>query len=159
MINKVEDLFDKYLGDDDGPRNWDWDDLYEIDDDSDFEYLVADLWEEIGYDTQRTKGSGDDGVDVIAVKNGYVRSNIQKVVIEAKHYRGDNTVGASVIREMPGAEKMHDADMSVVVTSNIFTNHAKRTAEKLDVELVNGKELIQRLNQSELPPPELEFLE
>ena len=159
MKNRIENLFDEFLGEDEGPRTWDWDDLFEIDDEHEFEKLLADLWEEMGYDTRRTKATGDDGADVVAVKNGIVRSNIQKMVIEAKYQSGENTVGADIVRGMPGAEKMHDADMSIIVTSNIFTRDAKRTAEKLDVELVNGKKLIKRLNQSDLPPPELEFLD
>lgn len=159
MRSRVEELFDRFLSEDEGPRTWDWDDLYEIDDENEFENLLADLWAEMGYDTRRTRATGDDGADVVAVKNGIVRSNIQKMVIEAKYRTGENTVGSGVVRGMPGAEKMHDADMSIVVTSNIFTADAKRTAEKLDVELVNGKELIKRLNQADLAPPELEFLE
>lgn len=159
MKERIEELFDRFLGEEEGPRTWDWDDLYQIEDDRQFEKLLADLWEQMGYETDRTKSTGDDGADVIAVKNGIVRSNLQKMVIEAKYRTGENAVGSGVVRGMLGAEKMYNADMSIVVTSNIFTGDAKRTAEKLDVELVNGKQLIKRLNQSDIPPPELEFLD
>jgi restriction system protein len=159
MSGKIENLFDRFLGEDEGPRTWDWDDLYEIEDDSEFEELLADLWEQMGYETRRTSATGDDGADVVAIKNGIVRSNVQKIVIEAKYRTGENAVGSGVVRGMPGAKAMYDADISIVVTSNIFTGDAKRTAEELGVELVNGKELIKRLNQADIAPPELEFLD
>ena len=56
-----------------------------------FEVLIANLFYSMKFTTQLTKASGDQGIDVIAEKNGI------KYGIQAKCYSG--SVGNSAIQE------------------------------------------------------------
>lgn len=77
------------------------------------------------------------------------------MVIQAKQYRGQ--VGSPKVRDLVGAKQVRDADMAVLVTSSNFSSHAERTADRVGVELVTGRELKHRLNESNVEPPELNY--
>jgi hypothetical protein len=70
MRDKIDRVFDTLLGDEEGSRDWDRDDLWEIGDEDAFEELIADLWEDMGYNTRVTASTNDDGADVIAEQPG-----------------------------------------------------------------------------------------
>ncbi|HCK64906.1 MAG TPA: hypothetical protein DHW49_01445, partial [Anaerolineae bacterium] len=56
-----------------------------------FENFIAELFSRLGYETEITKASGDQGIDVIALKNGV------KIGIQTKCYSG--TIGNRAIQE------------------------------------------------------------
>lgn len=63
-----------------------------------------------------TKGSGDQGIDVIAYGNG------KKYGIQCKYY--SSPVGNSAVQEAYAGAKYYDCDVAVVMTNNIFTKSA-----------------------------------
>lgn len=63
-----------------------------------------------------TKGSGDQGIDVIAYGNG------KKYGIQCKYY--SSPVGNSAIQEAYAGAKYYNCDVAVVMTNNIFTKSA-----------------------------------
>jgi HJR/Mrr/RecB family endonuclease len=122
-------------------RQYDW---------QQFEQLIGRLWEDKGYSTEVTQGSGDRGVDVFARKSG------ETVAIQAKHNSKSNRVGRPPVQKLGGILATNDADRAIVVTSASFTGTAKEEADNFGdgMELIPRSELLQMLNESELIPPE-----
>jgi len=95
-----------------------------------FESLVADLFEKMGYESKVTSGSGDQGADVIA------SNSFEKLAIQTKHYQGK--VSNSAVQEAAAAVSYYDADRAVVITTSSFTRSAEELASSNNVEL-HGK--------------------
>jgi hypothetical protein len=112
-------------------------------DDYEFEHLVADLWGEMGWQTQVETQSMDAGVDVRAVKSVPYE---QKVLIQAKRYSGSNKVGGPDIQQYSALKNQEEnVDKVVVVTTGEFTRSARRRANDLNVKLVDGDDLVDLL--------------
>jgi hypothetical protein len=105
-----------------------------------FEQLVAEVWEELGYRTEVTSGSQDRGVDVIAEQDNPVK---QKMLIQAKAYSDANRIGSDEVRRYATLyQQEDDADRVVLVTTSGFTTQAKKLAQDLDVAAIDGEDLI-----------------
>ena len=114
----------------------------------DFEHLVADLWEALGYQTAVTQSSQDLGVDVVARQVTPVE---QTVVIQAKRYGPNTKVGREEIQQYASLHRQErDADLVVVVTTGECTGPAEEAAEDLNVKLVNGDRLAELIEEYEL---------
>ncbi len=92
-----------------------------------FEQFLALLFSKMGYETEVTKKSGDQGIDVIASKGG------TKIGIQAKCYSG--SVGNGAIQEAVAGRNYYHLDKAIVVTNAGFTNSAKELAEANSVVL------------------------
>jgi hypothetical protein len=104
-----------------------------------FEELVAEIWEEQGWETEVTDGSGDRGIDVIAVKDEPVE---QRQYIQAKYYSIDNKVGSDEMQKYSGLYARDESvDAVVVVTTSGFTSEAEDVASNRDVRLIDGQKL------------------
>ena len=114
----------------------------------DFEHLVADLWEALGYQTAVTQSSQDLGVDVVARQVTPVE---QTVVIQAKRYGPNTKVGREEIQQYASLHRQErDADLVVVVTTGEFTGPAEEAAEDLNVKLVDGGRLAELIEEYDL---------
>jgi hypothetical protein len=108
-------------------------------DEYDFEHLVADVWGQQGWQTTVTSGSKDRGIDVIAEKSSPFR---QKHLIQAKRYSAGNKISSPDIQQYSSLRQQEDdVDAVVVVTTSSFTPEAERTAQDLNVKLIDGEEL------------------
>jgi restriction system protein len=110
---------------------------------SDFEALVATLYENEGYETQVKPDGPDGGVDVLAERHGRMRA------VQCKRYAGGNSVGGPTVRQTIGAAQTHGADAVSVVTTSRFTSSAKSVVvdiDGIDVELVDGSDLLDWLD-------------
>ena len=104
-----------------------------------FEYFVADLWEEDGWETAVTQTSNDVGVDVEAVKRDTIE---QKLVIQTKRYKEGNKIGRPKIQQYYSLKEQDArADAAVVVTTSSFTDSAENWARDHNVKLVDGDDL------------------
>ncbi len=104
-----------------------------------FEHLVADVWEQRGWETRVTTGSGDRGIDVIATKESPF---LQKQIIQAKRYKQENSVGSPDIQQYSSLQKQEpNVDSVVIVTTSSFSRQAREIANKLNVKLVDGTDL------------------
>lgn len=91
-----------------------------------YEYECAKLLKKRGFSkVYVTKGSGDQGVDVIAYANG------KKYGIQCKYY--SSPVGNSAIQEVYSGAKYYNCDIAVVMTNATFTESAIDLASKLGV--------------------------
>lgn len=82
-----------------------------------------------------TRGSGDQGVDIIAYKDG------QKYAIQCKRYA--QKLGNKPIQEVHTGKTIYHCDVAVVMTNNYFTPGAKEAATATGVLLWDREKLAQ----------------
>jgi restriction system protein len=110
----------------------------------DFENYIADLFEKMGYKTIVTGGAYDEGVDVVAEKDGV------KYYIQCKKYFGKHEVGVAEVRDFYGAIADHLArGKGYFITTNKFTLEAERFAEDKPIELVDSFRLVDYIHSAE----------
>ncbi len=102
-------------------------------DGSDLEHLIVRLYNAMGYVSKRTGGSGDQGSDVIASKNG------ENILIQAKCYNG--SVDNKSVQQASAALAYHGCNRAVVITNSVFTPGAVALAKANLVELIDGERL------------------
>lgn len=104
-----------------------------------FEKFVAKIWSERGWNANVTQISGDSGIDIVATKESPFQ---QKQLIQVKRYGPKTTVSSPEIQQYASLHQQeNNVDSVVVVTSSSFSKQATQLAEKLNVKLVNGKEV------------------
>lgn len=86
-----------------------------------FELFISYLFSKLGYATEITKSSGDQGIDIIAKKGNAV------VAIQTKCY--SKPVGNHAIMEAVAGAKYYNATKTMVVTNNGFTKSARELAQ------------------------------
>ena len=107
-----------------------------------FEGFVAKMFDKLGYTTEVTKASGDQGVDVIAKKDGKVLG------IQAKCYSG--VVGNHAIMEVVAGMNYYECNCCMVVTNSVFTAAAKELARANHVELWERNDLKEQMELLEM---------
>lgn len=99
---------------------------YDYMDGLDFEFFCADLLKKNNfYNVSVTPGSADQGIDIIAFKDGV------KYGIQCKCYSSD--IGNKAVQEVFAGAKFYDCHVPVVLTNRYFTNSAIELAEKINV--------------------------
>ncbi|KXH86090.1 restriction endonuclease [Sporosarcina sp. HYO08] len=98
-----------------------------------FEHFLVELLQNLGFRAKITKASGDQGVDVLAKKQGKVYA------IQAKRYAG--SVGNKAVQEVASGKQYYGADVSWVITNSSFTQSAKNLAHKTHTLLWDGNKL------------------
>lgn len=97
---------------------YDFDQPYDNMDGHTFEYFCADLLSKNGFtDVEVTKGSGDQGIDVIAYKDG------MKYGIQCKCYSSD--IGNKAVQEAFAGKTYYNCHVAAVLTNRHFTKSAK----------------------------------
>ena len=92
----------------------------------DFENWCANALRDLGFvDVEVTAGSGDQGVDIVASKDGV------KYAIQCKRYTSD--LGNTPVQEVHAGKKIYRCHVSAVVTNRYFTSGAKELAEATGV--------------------------
>lgn len=99
-----------------------------------YEHFIARIIRNAGLETEVTKGSGDNGADVI-----FRTSDGEKIVVQCKFY--GSTVGNKAVQEAYSAKAFYDAEAAWVVTNLGYTQAAKIAAQKLGVLLITHDEL------------------
>ncbi|MBM9506812.1 restriction endonuclease [Actinacidiphila acididurans] len=103
-----------------------------------FERLVRELFEAMGYETWRTQGSRDDGIDAVAVKRDALVAT--HFAIQAK--RTKNVVPVDTVRSLWST--MHDvgASHSILVATSWYGKSSHEFAHRMGrIHLINGREL------------------
>ena len=102
-----------------------------------FEEFLFNYFKNHGYQCSVTKASGDQGVDLIAKRDGTV------VAIQAKCYSG--TVGNHAIMEAVAGARFYNANQCMVITNSTFTKSAVELARANNVILWDRKTLIEKI--------------
>ena len=99
-----------------------------------FEAYVALVLEDNGFKhVALTKGSGDQGVDILAERNG------KTYAIQCKNYEG--AVGNFAVQEAYTGAQFYGCDRAAVICPGQFTRGAKELAQSTGVLLWDGKKL------------------
>ncbi len=108
---------------------------------SEFEWLVGEVMRREGWTVAETgrRDSADGGVDLRAQRNG------RTLLIQCKRWTA-NAVGVDEVRKIAGvASAGKGARSGSVVTLSTFTEQAVAEARRLGVDLVDGRELLKRI--------------
>lgn len=108
-----------------------------------FEYFCANLLRKNGYEkVDVTQGSGDQGIDIIAYREGI------KYGIQCKCYSSD--IGNKAIQEVFAGKTFYECHVGVVLTNRYFTKSAIELAQKNGIILWDRDKLISMLEISNL---------
>jgi restriction system protein len=108
-----------------------------------FEYLVAELYENMGYGIELTKKTHDNGIDIIATNNDITKK--EKIIIQCKNTQKNITV--KDIREFIGIIELNNATKGAFCTTGDYTSSAKKILLIYNrLEMINGKEIIKLFN-------------
>lgn len=112
----------------------------------DFELLIADIWQECqGWTTEVTEPGADGGVDVIGRPPGGYQT---ATAVQAKRYQADQKLGRPDVQKYGSLPQEYDAIGSVtIVTTSSFTSEAEQAAERLDVKLIDGGQLLELIDR------------
>ena len=102
---------------------------------TEFESACAETLERHGWRTQLTKASGDQGIDIIAIKSR------KRVAIQCKLYT--KPVGNKAVQEAIAGKSFIEAEFACVVSNAIFTRSAKELASTAGVILLHPDNLRQ----------------
>jgi restriction system protein len=100
-----------------------------------FEEFVGELLEAHGYAVQCTGGTGDEGVDLVARREGL------SVVVQCKYLGTGAVVGAPEVRRFLGTIHHVHAHRGIFVTTRTFSLAAERFAADHAIELIDGPRL------------------
>lgn len=104
-----------------------------------FEHFCASILEKNGFKSVNvTKGSGDQGIDIVAIKEGV------KYGIQCKCY--SSNIQNKAVQEAIAGKKFYDCHVGVVLTNQYFTKPAKELAEKTGILLWDRSYLEKLIN-------------
>lgn len=107
---------------------------------TDFEKLMELYYWEQGYQVERIGGSGDHEVDlVLKGKEGY------KIAVQCKRWKQD--VGNDIVLRLKAGKQVHGCYDAWIVTTSNFTKAAREAAERLNIKLINGLILEDKLKK------------
>ena len=101
---------------------------------AEFEVFCAEQLRNCGWEVQVTPLCKDQGVDVIAVKNGI------RVVLQCKLY--SKPVGNKAVQEIAAGKIHQQAVYGAVVTNSTFTSSAKQPASTTGIRLLHHTDLL-----------------
>lgn len=100
----------------------------------DFEHYCAELLLKNGFiKTRVTSGSGDQGVDILAEKDGI------KYAIQCKRY--NSQLGNTPVQEVAAGRQFYNCHIGVVLTNSTFSSGAIDLAERTNVLLWDRNKL------------------
>jgi len=99
-----------------------------------FEAYCARVLNKNGWHANTTKGSGDQGVDIIATKGQF------KAVFQCKKYT--SPIGNKAVQEVIAGKTFASADFAFVVSNKQYTRSAVELAHKAGVHLIHYYELV-----------------
>ena len=108
-----------------------------------FEHYCADLLSKNGFDeVEVTKGSGDQGIDIVAYKDGV------KYGIQCKCYSSD--IGNHAVQEAFAGKSFYNCHVAAVLTNRHFTKGAKDLAATNNVLLWDREKLEEFIKSADI---------
>ncbi|PHU34121.1 restriction endonuclease [Pseudobutyrivibrio ruminis] len=96
-----------------------------------YERKCAEYLKKLGFSkVEVTKGSGDFGVDILAIKKGL------RYAIQCKYY--ESPIGNKAIQEVYAGMSYYRCNKAMVITNSTYTRQAKQLAASLNVELIEN---------------------
>ena len=104
-----------------------------------FEQFLSVLFSNMGFETEITKGSGDQGIDLIISRKG------TRIGVQAKCYSG--SVGNSAIQEAAAGKNYYHLEKAIVVTNSNFTVSALELADRNGIVLWDRNMLKEKIEE------------
>jgi HJR/Mrr/RecB family endonuclease len=95
-----------------------------------FENFLGNVFEELGYSVEKTKTTGDQGVDLILTGKG------RRMAVQAKGYK--ESVGNGSVQEVYAGMTFYKCDECVAVTNSYFTVGAIDLARSVGCQLIDA---------------------
>ena len=109
----------------------------------DFEHWGADLLRDLGFTkVEVTRGSGDQGVDILAEKDGI------RYAVQCKRYH--SPLGNKPVQEVHAGKEMYQCQIGAVMTNRYFTPSGREIAEKTGVLLWDRDWLRDAINRRQI---------
>ena len=99
-----------------------------------FERELAALFQRRGYQVQSTPSSGDQGIDLIARKNG------KTTIVQCKRHK--SPVGPAIARELYGSLIASRADRAILACTGGFTRGVKEFVKDKPITLIDAWDII-----------------
>jgi HJR/Mrr/RecB family endonuclease len=112
-----------------------------------FEEFIADLWSQLGWDTEVVPQEEDRGVDVIATHSGVFT---RKRAIQVKRKNPERAHRLDEIQRYMGLSHREEMDEVLLVTTGRFTETARDEATDSAYELMDGEELVSFIRENSL---------
>ena len=104
----------------------------------DYENYIEAILAESNFVVSRTPTTGDQGVDLIATKNG------KRIAIQCKYY--SKPVGNKAVQEVIAGRDYYECEHACVVSNNTFTLAAKKLASVSNILLLNENNIVEKFN-------------
>ena len=108
-----------------------------------FERFLEILFTKMGFQTKKTPGSGDQGVDLVLKKDGLITA------VQAK--RSQTNIRNDAVQEVVAGKSLYQAHRAMVVTNHFFGNSAKKLAKANFVQLVDREKLESWISLYQIP--------
>jgi restriction system protein len=106
-----------------------------------FEEFVAELFEALGYEVDRTGGSGDEGADL------HVRRRGLAAIVQCK-YHSRGIVGSPELQKFLGTIHHTGSHKGFFVTTRTFSLAAERFVAQHPIELIDGPRLVELVKEA-----------
>jgi len=102
-----------------------------------FEEATAEIFRRMGFSTEVTPYSGDNGIDIVLKKDSSI------IGVQCKRYRADKKVGPGAVREFAGSLDGSNLLEGIFVTTSTYTPAARKAAEgsQFRIRLMDGNQL------------------
>lgn len=100
-----------------------------------FERALARLYTDMGYSVEQTKGSGDEGIDLI------LRKNNKEIIVQCKGH--EKPIGVGAVRDLYGVMMHSGAERAVLACPTGFTDGVRKFANGKPIDLLAAKELVE----------------
>ena len=112
-----------------------------------FEYLVAEIFRNKGFNAKVTQQTRDGGKDIIATCE--IGGILYRTYFECKKYARNRPVRVDIIRSLFGVLERDRIEKGVIVTTSYFTKDAVREAERLNgrIKLIDYNALCKMMSQ------------
>lgn len=99
-----------------------------------FEKELANLYRTLGYVTQVTKGSGDNGVDIILEKDK------EKILVQCKAHK--KPIGPAIARELYGTMHSFNVKKGIIASLGGFSKGVYKFVANKDIQLIGINEIL-----------------
>ena len=106
-----------------------------------FEEFVAEMFEALGYEVERTGGTGDEGVDLRVQRAGLLG------IVQCK-YHSRGVVGSPDLQKFLGSIQHTRSHKGFFVSTRTFSLAAEKFAAEHPIELIDGPRLVELVEQA-----------
>lgn len=111
-----------------------------------FEEVIAEIFEKLGYEVILTVATRDGGKDLVMKRT--LEGGIKLLIyVECKQYSLDRKVGVDIVRAVRGVHSMDNVNKSIIITTSKFTRDAQNLASKNElITLIDNNQLLNLIN-------------